>query len=64
LAVDCGIKYNQIRCLVKRGAEVKVVPWNYDFTQEGTCKSWVHANFILCISCIIILHQCFAWMCH
>jgi carbamoyl-phosphate synthase/aspartate carbamoyltransferase/dihydroorotase len=29
LAVDCGIKYNQIRCLCQRGACVKVVPWNY-----------------------------------
>ncbi|RDD37936.1 CAD protein [Trichoplax sp. H2] len=29
VAVDCGIKYNQIRCLVTRGARVKVVPWNY-----------------------------------
>lgn len=35
LAVDCGMKYNQVRCLVKRGAEVKVVPWDYDFTKEG-----------------------------
>jgi carbamoyl-phosphate synthase/aspartate carbamoyltransferase/dihydroorotase len=31
LAVDCGIKYNQIRCLVKRGARVEVVPWDYPF---------------------------------
>lgn len=34
LAVDCGIKMNMIRMLVKRGAEVKVVPWNYDFYSE------------------------------
>lgn len=34
LALDCGIKYNIIRHLVKRGAEVKVVPWNYDFLKE------------------------------
>lgn len=27
--VDCGLKYNQIRCLIKRGARVDVVPWNY-----------------------------------
>lgn len=31
--VDCGCKYNIIRCLVKRGATVTVVPWDYDFTQ-------------------------------
>ncbi|XP_031835973.1 carbamoyl-phosphate synthetase 2, aspartate transcarbamylase, and dihydroorotase rudimentary [Nomia melanderi] len=28
--VDCGLKYNQIRCLLGRGARVDVVPWNYD----------------------------------
>ncbi|XP_043931401.1 CAD protein [Protopterus annectens] len=28
-AVDCGIKYNQIRCLCSRGACVTVVPWDY-----------------------------------
>ncbi|XP_059354373.1 CAD protein-like [Carassius carassius] len=27
-AIDCGIKYNQIRCLCQRGAQVTVVPWN------------------------------------
>nr|XP_019969096.1 PREDICTED: CAD protein-like [Paralichthys olivaceus] len=27
--VDCGIKYNQIRCLAERGARVTVVPWNH-----------------------------------
>ncbi len=32
--VDTGAKYNIIRCLVKRGASVVRVPWNYDFTQE------------------------------
>lgn len=25
------MKYNQLRCLVKRGVEVEVVPWDYDF---------------------------------
>ncbi|TFK63946.1 carbamoyl-phosphate synth [Pluteus cervinus] len=34
VAVDVGMKYNQIRCFVDRGVEVKVVPWNYDFNQE------------------------------
>ncbi|XP_074642725.1 carbamoyl-phosphate synthase [ammonia], mitochondrial-like [Tubulanus polymorphus] len=34
LAVDCGIKNNMIRMLVERGAEVKLVPWNYDFTND------------------------------
>lgn len=30
--VDCGCKYNIIRCLLKRGATVIRVPWDYDFT--------------------------------
>ena len=34
VAVDCGMKNNQIRCLVERGASVKVVPWNYDFNGD------------------------------
>ncbi|XP_029635734.1 CAD protein isoform X2 [Octopus sinensis] len=29
VAIDCGMKYNQIRCLTQRGVSVKVVPWNY-----------------------------------
>ncbi|KAM4713272.1 multifunctional protein CAD isoform 2-T2 [Anableps anableps] len=28
-AVDCGIKYNQIRCFAQRGARVTVVPWDH-----------------------------------
>ncbi|XP_052761178.1 CAD protein-like isoform X2 [Mya arenaria] len=28
-AMDCGIKYNQIRCLCERGASVTILPWNY-----------------------------------
>ena len=31
--VDCGCKYNIIRCLVERGATVIRTPWDYDFTQ-------------------------------
>ncbi len=30
--VDCGCKYNIIRCLTSRGATVVRVPWDYDFT--------------------------------
>uniref|UniRef100_A0A0A9XYC9 CAD protein n=4 Tax=Lygus hesperus TaxID=30085 RepID=A0A0A9XYC9_LYGHE len=26
--VDCGMKYNQLRCFLYRGARVEVVPWN------------------------------------
>ena len=31
LLVDCGVKANIIRCLLKRGVEIVRVPWNYDF---------------------------------
>lgn len=34
IAVDCGMKYNMIRQLVKRGCELHVVPWNYKFADE------------------------------
>ncbi|KAG0317412.1 hypothetical protein BGZ99_006318, partial [Dissophora globulifera] len=34
LAVDVGMKYNQIRCFVNRGVEMKIVPWNYDFNLD------------------------------
>ncbi|XP_019738270.1 multifunctional protein CAD isoform X1 [Hippocampus comes] len=27
--VDCGVKYNQIRCLAERGARITVVPWDH-----------------------------------
>lgn len=30
--VECGVKHNIIRCLLKRDVTVIRVPWNYDFT--------------------------------
>jgi len=30
--VDCGCKYNIIRCLIERGVTVIRTPWDYDFT--------------------------------
>ena len=36
VAVDCGIKNNQIRCLCERGAKVTVVPWNHPLKSSGT----------------------------
>ena len=30
--LDCGVKANIIRCLLKRGVEVARAPWNFDFT--------------------------------
>lgn len=31
LVVDVGMKYNQIRCFIKRGVEIKVVPYDYNY---------------------------------
>jgi len=31
LVIDVGMKYNQIRCFISRGVELKVVPWDHDF---------------------------------
>jgi len=31
--VDCGVKHNIIRCLLKRDANIIRVPWDYDFNQ-------------------------------
>lgn len=35
LAVDVGMKYNQIRCFTHRGVELKVVPWDYDYLADS-----------------------------
>ncbi|CAK5278005.1 unnamed protein product [Mycena citricolor] len=35
LAIDVGMKFNQIRCFIERGMELKVVPWDYDFLNEA-----------------------------
>ena len=35
LAIDVGMKYNQIRCFTSRGVELKVVPWDHDFLNGG-----------------------------
>lgn len=42
VAVDCGLKANQLRCLNKRGLAVRVVPFDYPFAAElhSTVLSW------------------------
>ena len=32
ILVDCGCKYNIIRCLLDRGVDVLRVPWDYDYS--------------------------------
>ncbi|KJA15215.1 hypothetical protein HYPSUDRAFT_48599 [Hypholoma sublateritium FD-334 SS-4] len=34
VVVDVGMKYNQIRCFIERGVELKVVPWDFDFLSD------------------------------
>ena len=34
LALDMGMKMNQVRCFTSRGVELKVVPFDYDFLAE------------------------------
>lgn len=39
VVVDCGMKNNQLRCLLKRGASVTVVPFEYAIHEmKGTLK--------------------------
>jgi len=35
LLIDCGVKYNIIRNLLKRDTTVTVVPWDYDISKES-----------------------------
>uniref|UniRef100_A0A914HQW9 Carbamoyl phosphate synthase arginine-specific large chain n=1 Tax=Globodera rostochiensis TaxID=31243 RepID=A0A914HQW9_GLORO len=35
LVVDCGLKNNQIRCLLQRGCAVHVVPWDWPIDQHS-----------------------------
>ncbi|OBZ72818.1 Protein pyrABCN, partial [Grifola frondosa] len=35
IAVDVGMKFNQIRCFTHRGVELKVVPWDYDYLSSS-----------------------------
>lgn len=34
LLIDCGVKYNIIRCLLRRDTTVIRVPWDYDYHKE------------------------------
>ncbi|ROT40529.1 carbamoyl-phosphate synthase [Sodiomyces alkalinus F11] len=35
LCVDVGMKYNQLRCFLKRGVEVLVCPWDHDMVNAA-----------------------------
>lgn len=38
--VDCGVKHNIIRCLLKTGVEVVRVPWDYDFNSDRSMNDY------------------------
>jgi len=47
VAVDCGIKNNQIRCFLKRGVKVKVVPWDWPLLEETEVHGFFFSNGML-----------------
>jgi carbamoyl-phosphate synthase small subunit len=53
--VDCGVKYNIIRCLMSYEIKVIRVPWNYDFTKleyDGVLISNGPGNPKMCVETI------------
>lgn len=59
--VDCGVKYNIIRCLLSdRNTEVIRVPWNYDFNQipyDGLFISNGPGNPALCNQAVLNIRK-------
>lgn len=58
--IDCGLKLNQIRCFIERGARVDVVPWNYNINQfdfDGLFISNGPGNPEMCQETIIELQK-------
>ncbi|MDR1522459.1 MAG: glutamine-hydrolyzing carbamoyl-phosphate synthase small subunit [Endomicrobium sp.] len=41
--IDCGAKWNIMRMLMERGCNVKVLPWDTDFSKIE-CDGWVISN--------------------
>ena len=61
--VDCGCKYNIIRCLLKRNATVTLVPWDYDFAAlpyDGVVISNGPGDPQMCTPTIAGIKKCMA----
>ena len=58
MAVDVGIKNNQIRCLATRGVCVKVVPWDYDYSKEGMAADFTNLQRFSDSASILGLVRC------
>jgi carbamoyl-phosphate synthase small subunit len=41
--IDCGVKWNIIRNLLRLNCQIELVPWNADFTKID-CSAWVISN--------------------
>ena len=54
VALDCGIKYNQIRCLCERGARVKVVPADYAIDSNGKFNLFTQKSTMGILSKIVL----------
>jgi len=53
--LDCGVKNNIIRCLIRRGVKVSRLPWDYDFNKEkfdGLLISNGPGNPMQCVAAI------------
>jgi len=60
--VDCGVKHNIIRCLVRRDVELIRVPWDYDFTKldyDGLFISNGPGNPDLCTTAVNNIKKAF-----
>lgn len=58
--VDCGVKANILRSLIKRGVEVVRVPWNYDYSNEnfdGLFLANGPGNPDMCVETVEILQR-------
>lgn len=59
-AVDCGLKLNQIRCFLKRGARVDLVPWNHklnDSEYDGLFLSNGPGDPIVCKTTVVNIRR-------
>ncbi|UYV69679.1 CAD [Cordylochernes scorpioides] len=52
--IDCGLKQNQVRCLVNTGAAVTVVPWNHSLQMEDHGLQVSHLSLLNPV----------LWLCH
>lgn len=58
--LDCGVKNNIIRCLIRRGVRVSRLPWDYNFnndTFDGLMISNGPGNPVQCVEAIAHIRQ-------